>query len=160
MKPVPWQAHCAEESRAEPMQSALLSLLGPQAGLRCRTQLQKLPEPLATHYHTVQWPTSSVHGFRWSTHVVFSEGLSVCFFSWRCDIAAMVCCQTPRSLRGGDRGFAPLAAAALLSLLFAGMQQATAFPSWRLEVCSDHFTARKSCRGSSASPAFCLGCSD
>ncbi|XP_028439909.1 matrix metalloproteinase-23 isoform X2 [Perca flavescens] len=45
----------------------------------------------------------------------------------------MVCCQTPRSLRCGDWGFAPLLAAALLSLLFAGMQQTTAFPSWRLE---------------------------
>lgn len=45
----------------------------------------------------------------------------------------MVCCQTPRSLRSEDWGFAPLLAAALLSLLFAGMQQSTAFPSWRLE---------------------------
>ncbi|XP_070695716.1 matrix metalloproteinase-23 isoform X1 [Pempheris klunzingeri] len=59
--------------------------------------------------------------------------MCVFLFSWRCNIAAMVCCQTPRCLRGGDGGFAPLLAAALLSLLFAGMQQATAFPSWRLE---------------------------
>ncbi|XP_026187528.1 matrix metalloproteinase-23 isoform X1 [Mastacembelus armatus] len=42
----------------------------------------------------------------------------------------MVCCQLPRSLR---RGSAPLLAAALLSFLFAGMHQATAFPSWRVE---------------------------
>ncbi|XP_056279098.1 matrix metalloproteinase-23 isoform X2 [Pseudoliparis swirei] len=47
---------------------------------------------------------------------------------------AMVCCQTPRSGRGGEWGFAPLLhAAALLSFLVAGMHQTTAFPSWRLE---------------------------
>ncbi|KAM4563043.1 matrix metalloproteinase-23 isoform 2-T2 [Odontesthes bonariensis] len=45
----------------------------------------------------------------------------------------MVCCRTLRSLRRGDGSFAPLLAAALLSLLFAGMQLTTAFPSWRLE---------------------------
>ncbi|KAG7226894.1 hypothetical protein INR49_022189 [Caranx melampygus] len=45
----------------------------------------------------------------------------------------MVRCQTSTSLGRGDRGSAPLLAAALLGLLFAGMQQTTAFPTWRLE---------------------------
>ncbi|KAM8864171.1 uncharacterized protein mmp23ba isoform 1-T1 [Spinachia spinachia] len=55
-------------------------------------------------------------------------------YSFVCVIfAAMACCQTPRSPRRADRGFAPLPAAALLSFLVAGMHQATAFPSWRLE---------------------------
>ncbi|KAI3356699.1 hypothetical protein L3Q82_003383 [Scortum barcoo] len=45
---------------------------------------------------------------------------------------AMVCCQTPRSLLRGDWSFGALLAAALLSLLLAGMQQSAAFPSWRL----------------------------
>lgn len=62
------------------------------------------------------------------------------FFSWRCDLAVMVCCPAPRGLRRGSWGFAPLLAAVLLTLLLAGMQQTTAFPSWRLEVCCDHFT--------------------
>lgn len=48
----------------------------------------------------------------------------------------MACCQSPR----GEWSVAPvLAVVALLTLLFAGMQQTTAFPSWRLEVCRDHF---------------------
>uniref|UniRef100_A0A1A8M4C2 Matrix metallopeptidase 23B n=1 Tax=Nothobranchius pienaari TaxID=704102 RepID=A0A1A8M4C2_9TELE len=42
----------------------------------------------------------------------------------------MVCSRTPGRLRSG--GSAPLLAAALLSLLLAGMQT-TAFPSWRVE---------------------------
>lgn len=67
--------------------------------------------------------------------VLYSLKDYLCFFSssWRSDTAAMVCCQTPRSLRRGDLSCAPLLAAALLSLLLAGMQQTTAFPSWRLE---------------------------
>ncbi|XP_068198481.1 matrix metalloproteinase-23 isoform X1 [Antennarius striatus] len=44
----------------------------------------------------------------------------------------MACCQT-LGLRSGGWGFAPLLAAALLALLLAGMQQSTAFPSWRIE---------------------------
>ncbi|XP_008292144.1 matrix metalloproteinase-23 isoform X2 [Stegastes partitus] len=49
-------------------------------------------------------------------------------------IAAMASCQAPRSLRSGGWSFAPLlAAAALLSLLSAGMHRTSAFPSWRLE---------------------------
>lgn len=54
-------------------------------------------------------------------------------------MAAMVSCQSGRGLRNGDWGFAPLLAAVLLSFLLAGMQQTTAFPTWRLEVCCDHF---------------------
>lgn len=64
----------------------------------------------------------------------------------------MVHCHTPTSLRTGRAGFAPLLAAALLVLLFAGMQQTGAFPSWRLEVGSDRF---KTC---SPSPTCCLVC--
>ncbi|TKS77168.1 Matrix metalloproteinase-23 [Collichthys lucidus] len=55
----------------------------------------------------------------------------------------MVCCQTPRSLRRGDCGFAPLLAAALLSLLFAGMQQTAAFPSWSVRGLIEGFSLSK-----------------
>ncbi|KAM9341947.1 matrix metalloproteinase-23 [Pholidichthys leucotaenia] len=43
----------------------------------------------------------------------------------------MVGCQTVRSLGKSHRGFAPLLA--VLSFLFAWMQQTAAFPSWRIE---------------------------
>ena len=47
-------------------------------------------------------------------------------------------CQTYRSLPRGDFS-APLLAVAVLSIIFAGMQETTAFPTWRLEVWCDHF---------------------
>uniref|UniRef100_A0A4W5MA98 Matrix metallopeptidase 23B n=1 Tax=Hucho hucho TaxID=62062 RepID=A0A4W5MA98_9TELE len=59
----------------------------------------------------------------WSVFVegIFLEG----------DIATMLC-QTFRSLQRGDFS-APLLAVTVLVVLFAGMQETTAFPTWRIE---------------------------
>ncbi|XP_055748488.1 matrix metalloproteinase-23-like [Salvelinus fontinalis] len=59
----------------------------------------------------------------WSVFVegIFLEG----------DIATMVC-QTFRSLQRGDVS-APLLAVTVLGVLFAGMQETTAFATWRIE---------------------------
>lgn len=66
----------------------------------------------------------------WSVFVggIFLEG----------DIATMVC-QTFRSLQRGDVS-APLLAVTVLGVLFAGMQETTAFPTWRIEVWCDNST--------------------
>lgn len=156
MKPALWQAHSAEESRAELMQSALLSL---------PAQLSRLDRAAAQSTRSYPSIPKTCHGqevvFTWELMVNLCSlrwGIACVFFPWRCDIAAMVCCQTPRRLRRGVWGFAPLLAAALLGLLFAGMQQTAAFPSWRLEVCCDHIMTYRSCHCSSPCPAYCLVC--
>lgn len=160
MKPALWQAHCAEE-RAERSWCSLHCFHYPVRRLDCaaaalstRSHCNTAPEramakTLCWHEHQ----TVNLCSLLWGIICVCVVLFLVVFFnlSWRCDIAAMMCYQTPRSLRRGDWGFAPLLAAALLSLLVAGMQQATAFPSWRLEVCCDHCMTCSSCHRSSSS---------
>ena len=73
-----------------------------------------------------QWTSISIH-HRGSTFHLFVEG----FHIPGGDIATMVN-QTLTSVKKDGWTFATTVT--LLSVIFAGMQETTAFPSWRLEV--------------------------
>lgn len=68
VKPARWQALCAEERRAELMQSALLSQPGRSAGLDCAAccaQRPQAPQVVTHQQRCVLWPRSSIHWNRW-----------------------------------------------------------------------------------------------